>query len=152
MKRTVKQVIGEALTLIWQDIKDYKGIWMTLTAFFIVQRTFFGASCSLVRLTGFPCPACGLTRAGIDVLRGDFYWAWRIHPFIYPIILLILIALTRRYILKRSNKVLWKGLIVLIIGLVIFYIYRMIRYFPGGQPISYYGENLFHKIFGLVRQ
>ena len=31
-----------------------------------------GINCLVRRITGFPCPACGMTRAALALLRGDF--------------------------------------------------------------------------------
>ena len=36
--------------------------------------------CLLRRVAGLPCPGCGLTRATVAFLRGDWGAAWRLHP------------------------------------------------------------------------
>jgi hypothetical protein len=43
----------------------------------------------LVRLaTGHPCPACGLTRAGLSLLSADLVGATHWHPLALPLLLL----------------------------------------------------------------
>jgi len=151
-KRSIKQILTEGFLLIWRDIKGYKWMLILIAVYFAVIWKFFYTSCFLVELTGFPCPACGLTRAGFSVLRGDISTAWHLHPFIYPIICLAGAAIIKRYFLKQGLCSLKKWLIVILALMVVFYVYRMICYFPGDPPISYYGNNLLRKIFSLVSE
>lgn len=51
---------------------------------------------------------CGLTRAMFMVLRGDFAGAWKMHPFIYGVIILVGWFGMRRYIQRKETKSLWK--------------------------------------------
>ncbi len=37
-------------------------------------------TCPAATLLGVPCPGCGLTRATLAALRGDFHMAFRLHP------------------------------------------------------------------------
>lgn len=39
--------------------------------------------CMMHRFTGAPCPGCGMTRSGANMLRGNFVRAWQFHPFGY---------------------------------------------------------------------
>jgi hypothetical protein len=39
--------------------------------------------CPVAALTGLPCPGCGLTRATLALLRGDFARAWQLHPLVF---------------------------------------------------------------------
>jgi len=36
--------------------------------------------CPFAALWSVPCPGCGLTRAALLLLRGDWLGAWRMHP------------------------------------------------------------------------
>ncbi len=36
--------------------------------------------CPAMRFTGAPCPGCGITRCGANLLRGDLDRAFRYHP------------------------------------------------------------------------
>jgi hypothetical protein len=42
--------------------------------------------CPLAGLLGWPCPGCGLTRAGLALLHGQFAVAWRFHPLVYLVV------------------------------------------------------------------
>jgi len=149
MKRDIRQILKEVSQLAWRDIKEYKAVIISLTLYFIIVWSFFYTSCGLVLLTGYPCPACGITRASFSILRGNLVHAWILHPFAYVFLLLTLVAITRRYFLKQSIQNLKKWLIIIIVGLCVFYIYRIWRYFPGEPPMSYYNGNLLREIFML---
>lgn len=42
-------------------------------------------SCMFLRITGYPCPTCGGTRAFIDCLGGDWLAAFRQFPLAVPL-------------------------------------------------------------------
>jgi hypothetical protein len=37
--------------------------------------------CPFLRVTGLPCPGCGMTRSCLALLRGDFHAVWHFNPF-----------------------------------------------------------------------
>ncbi|WP_134765804.1 DUF2752 domain-containing protein [Nocardioides sp. 1609] len=37
--------------------------------------------CPFRRVTGLPCPGCGLTRSWVDLAHGDLAGAWSMNPF-----------------------------------------------------------------------
>ena len=37
--------------------------------------------CPFLKVTGLPCPGCGMTRSCISLLRGDWAEVWRLNPF-----------------------------------------------------------------------
>ena len=57
--------------------------------------------CPFFRLTGIPCPGCGLTRAVILLLKGDLQASLRFHAFA-PLVLLTAVALILVLLLPRS--------------------------------------------------
>lgn len=151
MKRSLIQIVCDAVRLFYNDIKTAKWAIMMIIAYFVIFRRFLYSMCPMVVVTGFPCPACGLTRAGFRVLHLDLAGAWRIHPFIYPIIVLILVFCVRRYILQKKNMEMLKWCVIIVmIGMILFYIWRMIRYFPGEPPMSYYYHNLLRRLWDAV--
>ena len=102
-------------------------------------------------------PVCydyGISLSGMWAFKGGLFYsegrcfckAWYLHPFIYGIGLLTAVFVIRRYILHKETGSLKKWLIFLLAGMFVFYIYRMIRYFPGEPPMSYYPGNLLSRI------
>lgn len=150
MKRSVKTIIKEAACLLWQDIKNMKIAILVIALYLWINRTFFPVSCIWVAITGFPCPGCGLTRAGMALLKGNFKEAFQIHPFIYIIVAMALVFCIYRYILKRSQKVFVKYALVVVIAMLCFYVYRMVFVFPDKPPMSYYHHNLMSTFFDKV--
>ena len=143
MKRSLRQILSDGFQLFYQDIKSARWAIMLVVAYFAFLKKFLRGLCPMVLLTGFPCPGCGLTRAGFRVLRLDFAGAWRIHPFIFAVILLAVEVGIERYVHKsrRMTVTKWCG-IVIIIGMVIFYIWRLYIFFPEVPPMTYYHRNL----------
>lgn len=94
-------------------------------------------------LTGYPCPACGMTRAAFCLFRMDFKGAFSIHPFIYAVAAYVAVFAVNRYILQRKmGKILKLALAGIMAGMIVYYLWRMILYFPGEPPMSYYSRNL----------
>lgn len=152
MMRQIKERIGEALHLFWYDVKN---LWLAIViilAYLAFQRKFLYSSCPMVLFTGYPCPGCGLTRAGMALLRGDFSRAWQIHPFIYPIVILFILFVLNRYMIRKKWKWMMPALICLMAGMILFYIYRMCTQFPGTPPMSYFPNNLMQHIVKILKR
>jgi len=67
----------------------------------LVSLSLPGWVCPFFRVTGIPCPGCGLTRAVILLLKGDLQASLRFHAFA-PIVLLTAVALVLVLLLPRS--------------------------------------------------
>lgn len=133
------------------DIKSAKWAMVIIIACFVFFKRIFHSMCPLVVLTGFPCPGCGLTRAGFAVLSLDFAGAWKIHPFIYTFIVFIFLFCINRYFFgKQKMPVLRRCMIVTLIAMLIFYGWRMYRYFPGEPPMSYYKDNVLQRVIAFA--
>lgn len=100
---------------------------------------------------GISCPACGLTRAGIRLLHLDFKGAWKMHPFIYAFAAGVVIFAWKRYICKKPiGKWFKTGCVVCVVLMVIYYVWRMYRYFPDQPPMSYYHYNLLRLLMDVA--
>ncbi|MFR0961917.1 MAG: DUF2752 domain-containing protein [Dorea sp.] len=88
----------------------------------------------------------------VYLLHLDFAGAWQMHPFVYLFMIFILWFGIRRYILGISDtKKAWKILAMLGILMILFYIWRMLRYFPGNPPMSYYYGNVLLNLHHIIK-
>lgn len=133
------------------DIKSARWAIILIIAYFAFFKNYIYTICPVVLLTGYPCPGCGMTRAMFGVLRLDFIGAWKMHPFIYPIGILVIMFAVSRYIMNGKYMKLVKCFLVIIaVGMVIFYIYRMITLFPETTPMVYYYGNYYNRLLNFI--
>ena len=111
------------------------GLWMILIVFF---HNF----CPVVLYCGFPCPGCGLTRAFAELVTLHPMEAFRYNPTFPLWLMLILVAVWRRYFRGKSLSVLRIPLLLTAIVTIIVYILRLKYDFPGHPPMNYEEDNL----------
>lgn len=150
MIEKMKREIRNALPVIWgrikQDIRQHGAGVLAVTVLYFVMHALFGAFCPSVIVTGFPCPGCGMTRAVLYLLKGQFLRSWALNPAAGLWGLWALWFAFERYI--RGQKC--KGLTWALCGIALFmisvYLIRMVRYFPDRPPYVYTPNNLFSRI------
>jgi hypothetical protein len=133
--------------------------WLFLVALYvIVQPPENGLGewgipemCALKKYTGAPCPGCGMTRAGANMVRGNFLRSFQFHPFgiifiptLFGLTALSLLPQTMRLAMARGveRHIRWFHAIYFT-TLVAFLIFGLIRWvlvmahvmsFPVGGP------------------
>ena len=132
--------IRKVFELLWKDIWTLRYVILVFIAYFFIGKNFLYSMCPMVVITGVPCPGCGMT-------RGDFALAWKLHPFVYVLGGYVLLFAYRRYIMQKEVKSMAKYLIVIAVAMIGYYIYRMVKYFPGDAPMSYYYGSILYRIF-----
>lgn len=75
---------------------------LSIPAFLMLSR--FGLTqefwtCPFFKLTGIPCPSCGLTRSLISLSQGDFKTSWQYHGF--GLVLTAIATVTIPYLLTE---------------------------------------------------
>ncbi|HSS21343.1 MAG TPA: DUF2752 domain-containing protein [Pyrinomonadaceae bacterium] len=95
-----------------------------------------GWQCAFFRLTGVPCPGCGLTRACMLLVKGDVRDAIVLHAFapIFVLLIAILIlatvlpkSLTEPFILKAEILERQTGITIIILtGLILYWLARLV--------------------------
>lgn len=145
------------MKVIFDRIKqDIKNNWVGLTAVavcLILLELFTQEVCPSMLVFGLPCPGCGLTRAGILLLKGDFAGAFQMHPFIYVFVLGLIYVGTNRYV--RGKKEIPFGiplLIFVILCMLVFFVYRVAVYFPDVEPLMVSEHTPYIDIRNLVLQ
>lgn len=130
-------------TLLKEDIRHYyKGVLLAGIYIAVLAGILGIPVCPMVYVTGLPCPGCGITRAALLFLQGDFSGAYRMHPFFYILLAALLLAAVLRYICLKNIS--WMKYLVVAIAAaaIVFYVYRMWRYFPDTVPMVYYDRSI----------
>ncbi|MGI9166328.1 MAG: DUF2752 domain-containing protein [Pyrinomonadaceae bacterium] len=94
--------------------------------------------CPFLRVTGVPCPGCGLTRAIMLLLQGEIYASIRFHAFA-PIFLICIVIVVLAALLPKSSiqpvisrtELLerQKGLSVIVLsGLILYWLARLLDF------------------------
>lgn len=135
-------MLKKAFGLLWEDIKRMRDAAIVIFIYLIVSRKIFRISCPMVAITGFPCPGCGVTRACVSLVRGEFYKAFCQHAFVYVLIVYAVFFFVWRYLFQKDSKMLVRVGTVVLFLMIAYYIYRMIYVFPGEPPMSFYRHNL----------
>lgn len=148
----MKKGLYAAAVRLWKDIREYRWFILAFLAYDLAVQLVFHAFCPMVIMTGLPCPGCGMTRAIFCFATGQFTRGWRLNPLGILWLALILYFIVMRYCLgKKPRGVLQIGG-VLAGCMLLFYFYRMYRYFPGELPICYTEGNLLERIFSGYRE
>ena len=93
LKQTLNSVLLAKMFLI---LLVLAGIYIRFSG--QALETIYFLPCIFKGVTGIPCPGCGMTRACLAILQGEFSTAWRYHPFSFLLIgLSILIVFQPEY-------------------------------------------------------
>lgn len=135
------------ISLIIKDIKLFYKAAIIIMLYLCLMEWCFHSTCLVRGLIGFPCPGCGMTRATVLLFTGHITEAMQMHPMVIAIIGWFLLFFYFRYIKEKRLPNWMLGLAIFIgISMIIFYLYRMMVYFPDCEPMNYNRENLLWKI------
>jgi len=125
--------------------KIKKHIPLIIALLSIVVLVVFSSTdlCLFRRLTGLPCPSCGMTRAYISFLKGDIHGAFLMHPLFLLVPAIGVLVLVARFKKKHFTKT----YIAIGIIFIVTYVIRMILLFPHTPPFDYEFGSLLGRIF-----
>ena len=118
--------------------------WCLLAALYVILQppeTGLGIDlCTLHRYTGAPCPGCGMTRSGANLVRGNFGRAFDYHPLgyiLHPILFGLAVLSVLPYSVRDavakgiSRRARWirRGETVFLIAFLVFGVVRWILVF-----------------------
>ena len=122
----MKRIVGRIL----EDIKRIKLPLIVLVLYGAATQIIFRTVCPWAILTHFPCPACGLTRAGLCVVRLRFAEAARMNAAIFLWAPYLASVIFVRYGLGKWSKKTVKAAFAILTGIVlitcIYFVYRLI--------------------------
>lgn len=109
--------------------------------YILLIQKILGAVCWVRLACGFPCPLCGITRAAVLFLHGDFAGAWQMHAMFFFVLFFIPFYIFCKYFLENGSKMI-KGYVILFVCVTLaYYVYRMLCLYPEREPVIYYADN-----------
>lgn len=122
--------VRAGIKLFWEDLHNLRYALLGIAVYYGIVHIIFGKFCPMMIILHMPCPGCGMTRALILVLTGHWQQAWRLQPLVYGWILLGILFGINRYLLNRKPKGLKCLLVILLLGTLFLYAYRICFGFP----------------------
>ncbi len=116
----------------------------------LIHQLLPGNGCIVKFLTGFPCPACGLTRATFSILRLDFGAAFAFNPLIFVLPFIFFIYYYQKIGFSKKiydSKVFLPTVFGIVVGV---YAVRMALYFPDTVPMDYQENNLYKVVWSKI--
>lgn len=142
----------EVFERMLKDINTYKWVVVAFSIYYFSMQAIFGAFCPMLIITGLPCAGCGMTRAIRYVLVGEFQRAYDLNPIAFMIAILSIWFMIKRYLFGKKIKGFHLMVGLLLLGLLGFYLYRMVIIFPGHPPIVYRYNNILSEVFPIYEK
>ena len=95
---------------------------IALVAAVYLLLEIFGITCPIKWITGISCGGCGMSRAWLSVLRGDFAAAFAFHP-LWPVPPAALAMIIFRK--KIPQRLFWGTMAVFLVAFVVCYFIRL---------------------------
>lgn len=130
---TIKTIISRIIS----DSKQCKTALLILVIYFSITQLMFHCSCPSVLFFGLPCPACGLTRAGIELLTGHFAAAASYNTTIYLWVPFLLYCFVFRYVLGRKVPYCLLFAALISLATIAIFLYRLLN--GATIPVDYSG-------------
>lgn len=143
----IKNSIKFNKTLFINDLKKVSIPVIVICIYVFICYILKIRVCPINYITGFPCPACGITRSLFMIIKGYFFESLKFHPFSFIILIYAFYFLIGRYFINVKSKILENVFIFIGILMIFFYIFRMIHYYPSEEPIAYNYNSLFYYIY-----
>lgn len=134
-----------------EDIKKVLPAFIIIGLYVIVAEIVFGHVSPTMVLFGLPCPACGMTRAGLLFFGGNFADSFAMHPLFLPGFVFILCAMAFKFFKREWISKLTVPGIVLIVVFLAFYVYRMVYFFPDQVPMVVNESSVWHRVAGMLK-
>lgn len=133
---------SEVLQRMYRDLYRLRLALLILLLYGLVTQLIFHTVCPFAILTGFPCPACGMTRAILLFCTGNFQLSFSLHPVALFWPLLLLYRGYFRYFPGRRAPFVWPLTITLCLSTFACYLYRLTT----GTLPKVPGSGIFHLV------
>lgn len=143
------------LSKIKKDLKQIAVPLIAISLYILLENIILGKICPTRILFGIPCPGCGTTRAFWLLMQGKIAEATASNPIWIPIVVLGIVFLINRHFVTsktvsdRITYILKRAVVIVGVLCIIYYVYRMIYWFPNREPMVYDPENTLQR-FGII--
>lgn len=109
----------------------FHGQMIACIILYMIFINITGIGCPIRRAIHIPCPACGMTRSWIAVLKLDINKAFEYHPLFWfiPFYVLFVIHSGTEWMKKVPRFLFWSVTVIGGILVLIVYIYRIVNGF-----------------------
>ena len=114
--------ILKGIKIFLSDLYQNRIAILCIIIYMGVTQFLFHSVCPIAILFGFPCPACGLTRAGISFLTTHFSTAFQMNPCIFLLIPYFL-YLWFINIYSKKSRLIWRSSLVCSVSLSLAFIF-----------------------------
>lgn len=136
----MKEVFLKLPSHLAKDLRRIRLPLFLAVLYFAGTKVLFGETCPFRLLTGFPCPGCGLTRAGLLVISGHWDTAAKMNLSIFLWIPYLVYLFFAQYFFPRLKDFAMVLLIIVCIFTIVYYIVRLALLLSGE---TYIYQNLF---------
>lgn len=99
-------------------------IFVCAVGLLIIVSSFLNLGCLIRLFTGFSCPGCGISRAWISILQGNFVDAFYYHPLFLTAPFVAAAILFEEKFPRKALNIFWCVIAVLFVGC---YILRIVN-------------------------
>ncbi|MCL1997208.1 MAG: DUF2752 domain-containing protein [Turicibacter sp.] len=130
---------------------DFKKIFLGVAIFalyYLLTNYFFGYISPSMIIIGIPCPGCGLSRAGVLFLSGNFIESFQMHPLFIPSMLFLAYVGVYKIWPNKAKHI--KAISIAFAALFFaVYVYRMVHFFPLQEPMVVNVDSILGTLFRL---
>ncbi|MFT3982564.1 MAG: DUF2752 domain-containing protein [Lachnospiraceae bacterium] len=142
MREKIKKAAGR----MKNDLRRMGFLITAILLYLFVMNMLPGGICLIKRLTGIPCPGCGMTRAFFYLFTGNWLLSFRMHPLAIAWAAFALYLVIMRYWCGKRPKGILPILILLCTAMFGVYLYRMITIFPNREPMTYGSSGIIYHL------
>lgn len=114
--------ILKGIKIFLSDLYHNRIAILCIIIYMSVTQYLFHSVCPIAILFGFPCPACGLTRAGISFLTAHFSTAFQMNPCIFLLFhTFFIFGFINIY--SKKSRLIWRSSLVCSVSLSLAFIF-----------------------------
>lgn len=148
--RSPRRKIHRLAASLWQQ----KILWLGLGIFLLLAWQVGATTCVFRSTLGIPCPGCGMTRAWLHVLHGEWQAALQQHPLFWLVPPVLITWAAFHWRLPRGKAARFNQNLLIGAGalMIAVYIIRMVLLFPHTDPMIYNHQAFTARLIRLIRQ